>query len=56
MEQCVFCDIVAGKAPASKVYEDATICAFLTIGPVTPGHLLVIPNAFPLEVIGNVVQ
>lgn len=42
MENCVFCDIVAGRAPASVVYEDEVVCAFLTIGPVNPGHLLVI--------------
>ena len=44
METCVFCDIVAGTAPASIVYEDEVVCAFLTIGPVNPGHVLVIPN------------
>ena len=41
---CVFCTIVAGSAPASIVYDDADLLAFLTIGPVTPGHLLVIPK------------
>ena len=45
MEGCVFCDIIAGKAPASMVYEDDIVAAFLTIGPVNPGHLLVIPKA-----------
>ena len=44
METCVFCDIVTGNAPASIVYEDEVVCAFLTIGPVNPGHLLVIPK------------
>jgi histidine triad (HIT) family protein len=44
MEDCVFCAIVAGEAPASVVYEDETICSFLTIGPVNTGHLLVIPK------------
>ena len=43
-ERCVFCAIVAGTAPASVVYDDAEILAFMTIGPVTPGHLLVIPK------------
>ena len=42
---CVFCGIVAGREPASEVYRDDRVTAFLTIGPVTPGHLLVIPNA-----------
>jgi histidine triad (HIT) family protein len=41
---CIFCAIVAGEAPASVVYDDAEILAFMTIGPVTPGHLLVIPK------------
>ena len=45
MEGCVFCDIIVGKAPASMVYEDDIVAAFLTIGPVNPGHLLVIPKA-----------
>jgi histidine triad (HIT) family protein len=44
MDDCIFCDIVAGKAPASIVYEDEIVCSFLTIGPVNAGHLLVIPK------------
>ena len=44
MDDCIFCAIVAGKAPASMVYEDQTVCSFLTLGPVNPGHLLVIPK------------
>ena len=44
MDDCVFCAIVDREAPASIVYEDETICSFLTIGPVNPGHLLVIPK------------
>jgi histidine triad (HIT) family protein len=44
MEDCIFCAIVARKAPASIVYEDEIVCSFLTIGPVNPGHLLVIPK------------
>lgn len=44
MENCIFCAIVARKAPASIVYEDEIACSFLTIGPVNPGHLLVIPK------------
>ena len=44
MADCVFCDIVAGQAPASVVYEDDIVIAIMTIGPVTPGHLLVMPK------------
>ena len=43
-EDCVFCAIVAGQAPASRVYEDDRVLAFLDIRPVNPGHTLVIPR------------
>ena len=42
--ECIFCAIVAGSAPASVVYDDADLLAFLDSRPVTPGHLLVIPK------------
>src|SRR5215213_2053188 len=41
---CIFCAIVAGSAPASTVYDDADLLAFMDIRPVTPGHLLIIPK------------
>jgi histidine triad (HIT) family protein len=41
---CIFCRIVAGEAPASFVHRDELVSAFLDIRPVSPGHLLVIPN------------
>ncbi|HXR11951.1 MAG TPA: HIT family protein [Gaiellaceae bacterium] len=41
---CVFCDIVAGEAPASMVHEDERTVTFLDIRPITPGHLLVVPR------------
>ena len=44
MSDCIFCDIVAGGAPASFVHRDELVSAFLDIRPVTPGHVLVIPN------------
>lgn len=40
----IFADIVAGRAPSSKVYEDDDVLAFMDIRPMTPGHLLVIPK------------
>jgi histidine triad (HIT) family protein len=40
--QCVFCRIVAGTIPASVVYEDDDIVAFLDVGPLAPGHLLLV--------------
>lgn len=41
---CIFCEIVARRAPAYIVYEDATTVAFLDLFPFTRGHLLVIPK------------
>ncbi len=41
---CVFCRIVAGEAPATVVYSDDAVMAFLDIDPVTPGHVLVVPR------------
>jgi histidine triad (HIT) family protein len=41
---CVFCAIAAGRAPAQVVDEDADTMAFLDIAPFTPGHTLVIPK------------
>lgn len=44
MTYCIFCKIVEGSAPSSKVYEDEICSAFMDIQPVNPGHLLVIPK------------
>ncbi|HLC89757.1 MAG TPA: HIT family protein [Patescibacteria group bacterium] len=41
---CIFCKIVAGEIPSTKIYEDDQVLAFLDINPVNPGHTLVIPN------------
>ena len=41
---CIFCSIIAGDAPASWVYQDDLVVVFLTIEPVTDGHLLVCPR------------
>lgn len=40
----IFADIIAGRAPASPVYEDDDVLAFMDIRPMTPGHLLVVPK------------
>ncbi len=40
---CIFCRIITGQAPASVVYRDEAVVAFLDIRPVNPGHLLVVP-------------
>ena len=44
MENCLFCKIIAGTIPSSKVYEDEKILAFRDIAPQAPVHVLVIPK------------
>ena len=41
---CIFCKMVAGEIPVTKVYEDQDVLAFLDIGPVSDGHTLLIPK------------
>ena len=41
---CIFCKIIKGEIPCSKVFEDEKFFAFLDIGPVNRGHTLVIPK------------
>lgn len=44
MENCIFCKIISGEIPSSKVYEDNKVLAFLDISQTTKGHTLVIPK------------
>lgn len=44
MNDCIFCAIVAGDAPASIVLDEPDVLAFMDIRPFTPGHLLVVPK------------
>lgn len=41
---CVFCQIVEGTSPASIVYSDDRIMAFMTLRPINPGEFLIIPK------------
>ena len=41
---CVFCDIIKGTIPSSKIYEDEKVIAFLDLAQVTKGHTLVVPK------------
>ena len=45
MADCLFCKIIAGDIPSTKVYEDDTVLAFRDIAPQAPTHFLVIPKA-----------
>ena len=42
---CVFCEILAGRIPASFVHRDERVAAFMDIQPVNAGHLLIVPVA-----------
>ena len=45
MSDCLFCKIIAGDIPSTKVYEDDKILAFRDIAPQAPTHVLVVPKA-----------
>lgn len=44
MDDCIFCKIIKGDIPADKIYEDKNFLSFLTIEPVSNGHILIIPK------------
>lgn len=44
MEDCIFCKIIAGEIPSTKIYEDDDVLAFLDITQTTKGHTLVVPK------------
>jgi diadenosine tetraphosphate (Ap4A) HIT family hydrolase len=49
MPNCIFCNILAGQAPAQFVYQDELCVAFMDIHPVNPGHVLVVPRQHAAE-------
>jgi histidine triad (HIT) family protein len=60
-KDCIFCKIIAGQIPATKIYEDHVVISFLDIGPISDGHTLVIPKQHfeklhecPAELLGQV--
>ena len=44
MEECIFCKIVNGEIPSSKVYETEKVLAFDDINPMAPVHVIIIPK------------
>ena len=44
MSDCLFCKIIAGDIPSTKVYEDDLVFAFRDINPQAPTHILVVPK------------
>lgn len=45
MPETIFARILRGEAPATFVYRDERVSAFMDVQPVNPGHVLVVPNA-----------
>jgi histidine triad (HIT) family protein len=43
-QDCIFCQIIRGEAPASVVFQDELVFAFMDIQPVNPGQVLVVPR------------
>lgn len=50
MDDCLFCRIVAGELPSTRVHEDDRVIAIMDIFPATRGHVLVIPRAHARDV------
>jgi histidine triad (HIT) family protein len=60
-DDCLFCKMVAGQIPVTKIYDDEDVLAFLDIGPISDGHTLVIPKQHfeklhdcPSELLGRI--
>lgn len=52
MTECVFCKIVAGRIPSTRVYDDEHTLAFMDLGQVNPGHVLVACKAHVENIYG----
>ncbi len=50
MSNCLFCKIIAGDIPSTKVYEDDSVLAFRDINPQSPTHILVVPKTHIADV------
>ena len=44
MNDCLFCKIVAGEIPSTKIYEDESVLAFADIDPQAPFHAIIVPK------------
>jgi histidine triad (HIT) family protein len=61
MRSCLFCSIAARKIPATIIWEDGKLIAFLDINPIRPGHAQIIPKEhfpyfedLPTDLLGNI--
>jgi histidine triad (HIT) family protein len=53
MEDCIFCKVVSGQAPADRVYEDEKVIAFLDLRPTSRGHALVIHKTHTTDLLNT---
>ncbi len=51
---CLFCSIVKGDIPSTKVYEDETVYAFKDINPMAPVHVLIIPKTHTASSVNDI--
>ena len=51
MDDCLFCKIIKGEIPSSKLYETENVLAFLDIAPVHKGHALVVPKKHFMDIL-----
>jgi len=54
MNDCLFCKIIAGDIPSTKVYEDEHVFAFRDINPQAPTHILIVPKTHMANVLEGV--
>ncbi len=52
-EDCIFCKIIKGEIPCSKIYEDDNVIALLDLFPVNKGHALVIPKKHSSDMLND---
>lgn len=50
MNDCLFCKIIKGEIPATRVYETNDVFCFLDIKPLNPGHALLVPKAHHVDI------
>lgn len=63
-DDCIFCKIIKGEIPCSKVYEDDKVLAFEDLNPASPVHVLIVPkehydnvgDSVPQDVLGYLLQ
>ncbi len=60
MSNCIFCKVIEGEIPSTRIYEDDLVLAFMDISPINKGHVLVVPkehhvgsSTIPEEVAGR---